>query len=60
VFVVTGVVSSPTTLLAMRSRPYRRLSRSFAESGHGGDTHADGMLDQAVDGVAQDARAPGA
>jgi len=60
VFVVTGVVGLLTTLLAMRSRPYRRLSRSFAESGHGGDTHADGMLDQAVDGVAQDARAPGA
>ena len=59
VFVVTGVVGLLTTLLALRSRSYRRLSRSFAEPGHGGGPRPDGMLDRAADGVAQDARAQG-
>jgi MFS transporter, DHA3 family, multidrug efflux protein len=60
VFVVTGVAGLLTTLLAMRSRSYRRLSRAFADPGHGGDAHPDGMLDQTVEGAAQDARAQGA
>lgn len=38
VFVVTGVIGLLTTLLALRSRSYRRLSRSFAGPGDGGDT----------------------
>jgi DHA3 family multidrug efflux protein-like MFS transporter len=33
VFVVTGIVGVLTTLLALRSRSYRRLSRSFADPG---------------------------
>ena len=60
VFVVTGVAGLLTTLLAMRSRSYRRLSRTFADPGHGSGAHPDGMLDQTVEGAAQDARAQGA
>ena len=37
VFVVTGVVGLLTTLLALRSRSYRRLSRSFAGPQDDGD-----------------------
>jgi DHA3 family multidrug efflux protein-like MFS transporter len=47
VFVVTGVVGLLTTLLALRSRSYRRLSRSFSDPGHDADAR----------GVAQDAPA---
>ena len=56
VFVVTGLVGLVTTLLAMRSRSYRRLSWSFAD---GADVSPDGVPDP-VDGGAQGTYAQGA
>jgi MFS transporter, DHA3 family, multidrug efflux protein len=47
VFVVTGVLGMLTTLLALRSRSYRRLSRSFAGQRNGTDVGADAMVSQA-------------
>ena len=52
VFMVTGVVGVLTTLLALRSRSYRRLSRSFAGSQDDGDAGEPGIVEKAVDGVA--------
>jgi DHA3 family multidrug efflux protein-like MFS transporter len=51
IFVVTGVLGLLTTLLALRSRSYRRLSRSFAGPGAASDVRADPVVDRAVDGV---------
>jgi len=51
VFVVTGVVGLLTTLLALRSRSYRRLSRSFAGSGDD-VVEVPGVVEPAVDGLA--------
>ena len=51
VFVVTGVVGLVTTLLALRSRSYRRLSRSFAGPQDDGDVRpdgVDGLVDRSV------------
>jgi DHA3 family multidrug efflux protein-like MFS transporter len=55
VFVVTGLVGLLTTLLALRSRSFHRLSRSFAGPGPGADVGPDGVADRADDGVAPDA-----
>jgi DHA3 family multidrug efflux protein-like MFS transporter len=52
VFMVTGVVGILTTLLALRSRSYRRLSRSFAGPQDDGDAGRPGIVEKAVDGVA--------
>jgi DHA3 family multidrug efflux protein-like MFS transporter len=52
VFMVTGVVGIVTTLLALRSRSYRRLSRSFAGPQDDGDAGRPGIVEKAVDGVA--------
>jgi DHA3 family multidrug efflux protein-like MFS transporter len=52
VFMVTGVVGIVTTLLALRSRSYRRLSRSFAGAQDDGDAGRPGIVEKAVDGVA--------
>jgi DHA3 family multidrug efflux protein-like MFS transporter len=46
VFVVTGVLGMLTTLLALRSRSYRRLSRSFAGSRNSTDVSTDAMVSQ--------------
>ena len=47
VFMVTGVVGLVTTLLALRSRSYRRLSRSFAGPGtEGDDSLPEALVDQ--------------
>ena len=43
VFMVTGVVGVLTTLLALRSRSYRRLSRSFAGPQDDGDAGQPGI-----------------
>ena len=48
---VTGVVGVLTTLLALRSRSYRRLSRSFAGPQDDGDAGQAGIAEKAVDGV---------
>jgi MFS transporter, DHA3 family, multidrug efflux protein len=55
VFVVTGLVGLLTTLLALRSRSFHRLSRSFAGPGAGADVGPDEAADRADDGVAPDA-----
>jgi DHA3 family multidrug efflux protein-like MFS transporter len=55
VFVVTGLVGLLTTLLALRSRSFHRLSRSFAGPGPGAEVGPDGAAGQADDGVAPDA-----
>ena len=55
VFVVTGLVGLLTTLLALRSRSFHRLSRSFAGPGPGADVGPDGVADRTDDGVAPDA-----
>jgi MFS transporter, DHA3 family, multidrug efflux protein len=52
VFMVTGVVGVLTTLLALRSRSYRRLSRSFAGPPAHDDGGPPGIVEKAVDGVA--------
>ena len=44
VFVVTGILGLVATLLALRSRSYRRLSRSFA----GPDAEGDDLLPEAL------------
>jgi len=49
VFVVTGVLGLLTTLLALRSRSYRRLSRSFAGRPVGDDVSTAGILDEAFE-----------
>src|SRR4029453_19289500 len=55
VFVVTGLVGLLATLLALRSRSFHRLSRSFAGPGAGAEVGVDGVVDRADDGVAPDA-----
>ncbi len=56
VFVVTGIVGLVTTVLALRSRSYRRLSRSFAAPGEDADPGPDAiLLDRRVEKVAEDA-----
>jgi MFS transporter, DHA3 family, multidrug efflux protein len=52
VFVVTGLLGLITTLVALRSRSYRRLSRSFAGSHVGIDVRTDAVVPQAVDDLA--------
>jgi DHA3 family multidrug efflux protein-like MFS transporter len=54
VFVVTGLVGMVATVLALRSRSYRRLTRSFAGSDYGDDVSADLVVSPTVDGVAPD------
>jgi MFS transporter, DHA3 family, multidrug efflux protein len=51
VFMVTGVVGFVMTLLALRSRSYRRLSRSFAGPQDDEDAGQPGIVEKAVDGV---------
>ena len=48
VFVVTGVLGLVTTLLALRSRSYRRLSRAFRGQPDDGDATPDGAVERAV------------
>jgi MFS transporter, DHA3 family, multidrug efflux protein len=55
VFVVTGLLGLLTTVLALRSRSYRRLSRSFAGRPDGEDVGPEAIVGQAVPGLAQDA-----
>jgi len=54
VFVVTGTVGLLTTLLALRSRSYRRLSRSFAGAREGSDVGFEELVDPAIGGVVPD------
>jgi MFS transporter, DHA3 family, multidrug efflux protein len=51
VFTVTGVLGLLTTLLALRSRSYRRLSQSFAGPDDGDDADGHRIVDQPGDGV---------
>jgi len=47
IFIVTGILGVVATLLALRSRSYRRLSRSFAGSDAGGDDRLpEALVDQ--------------
>ncbi|HKG52169.1 MAG TPA: MFS transporter [Actinomycetales bacterium] len=55
VFMVTGILGLLTTLLALRSRSYRRLSQSFAGPQQDMDVGADAVVDPAVNLVAPDA-----
>jgi hypothetical protein len=53
--VVTGIVGVLATVLALRSRSYRRLSRAFAGPGEGGGGGVDGLADPEAGGAARDA-----
>lgn len=55
VFVVTGMVGLTTTLLALRSASYRRLSRTVAGAADNDDSAPAGLLDRPVEAVVEDA-----